>query len=106
MAGGSGKGERWDSITAQEYWREQGETPAEAASRPMPWWLRMGLPPPDPPRRLQRRATPDSPRDSSQPSRPEGKPRRLVRIGALRASEAQNAATAPRSAAAPGNPPP
>jgi hypothetical protein len=98
MAGGSGKGERWDSITAQEYWRERGETPAEAASRPMPWWLRMGLPPPDPPRRLQRRATPDCPRDSSQPS---GKTRRLVRVGALR----QNAATSPRSAAAPEMPP-
>jgi hypothetical protein len=86
--------EKHDCITAQQYWAQSGD---RAEDRPTPWWRVMGEKRPDPPRRLQRRV-----RDPKPPERPEGKTRRkLVRVGALR----QNAATAPRSAAAPEVPP-
>jgi hypothetical protein len=83
---------KWDCETYAAYWEERGEDPH--APRPIPWWQRMGEKKPEPPRRLQRRVRDPKPADSS--------PRRkLVRVGALR----QNAATAPRSAAAPEVPP-
>ena len=84
--------EKHDCLTAQQYWEQAGD---RAEDRPTPWWMVMGLPEPEAPRRLRRRATAER-----TPPRPEGeRRRRLVRVGR------QNAATSPRSATAPATPP-